>query len=335
MLETLWRGMAILYTSDSEKTIAKNIGTQISSYGVPIVIGSIKSFDIDNLLKCYDALIFISPIGVAVRTLCGKLVHKSIDPPVIVVDPSGRFVIPVIGAHWGANEIALELSRILKLEPVITTASDSRGITSIEQLARILHCHIENIDDVQILDSALLRGEEICVYGIDSMPSIVRGKYIVDGGKCRYIFFVRSKNSDIDIDLENARIVWCKPYTISIGVGAHNDTDANEVAIAIREALDEVNIDLSSIKCIVSIKPIVKEVANILGVPFKLVKLDEINSIDDICLTPPSPNIVKYGFRGVAEACAIYGCSGKAHLIFRKRVFRRNVTIAMASCRDH
>lgn len=334
LLEALWKGVAIVYISEFEKHIAEEVAASISSRRVPVVVGNIKSFNVGDIFRCFDAIVFVSPISIAVRVLCRNLVHKSVDPPVIVVDPGKRFAIPILGAHWGGNDIAIELSKDLQLEPVITTASDIKGITSIEQLARFMHCHIENMGDALKLDVALLRGEEVCVQGVNVLPPWVKGNYVINNKDCRYIFLVSTQEFESTKGFRDVKVVRCIPYKVSVGIGVHNDIDANEVADVVREVLSEIGIELPRVKLIASVKPIVGEVARILGIPFKLIPISELNSVDDPCLTPPSRNLAKYGVKGVAETCALSGCQNKSQLIFRKRIFRKSITIAIAACSE-
>ena len=68
-------------------------------------------------------LIFITATGIAVRTLAPIIQNKTIDPPVLVIDQNGQFVIPLLSGHeGGANRWAKHVSHLLKAQTVITTA---------------------------------------------------------------------------------------------------------------------------------------------------------------------------------------------------------------------
>ena len=74
----------------------------------------------------HAAHVFIGATGIAVRALAPLLVHKSEDPPVLVLDGAGAFVISLLSGHWGGgNELARHVAALLQAAPVITTASDS------------------------------------------------------------------------------------------------------------------------------------------------------------------------------------------------------------------
>lgn len=73
----------------------------------------------------HAAHVFIGSAGIAVRVLAPLIRHKSLDPPVVVLDPAGRFVISLLAGHWGGgNDLTRHLARLLTATPVITTASD-------------------------------------------------------------------------------------------------------------------------------------------------------------------------------------------------------------------
>lgn len=74
----------------------------------------------------YGAHIFVGAAGIAVRALAPLLAHKSVDPPVLVLDPAGAHVVSLLSGHWGGgNALARHLAALLGATPVITTASDA------------------------------------------------------------------------------------------------------------------------------------------------------------------------------------------------------------------
>jgi len=70
-----------------------------------------------------DALIMICATGIAVRTLAPVLKSKQEDPPVLVLDEQGQFVIPLLSGHeGGANEWASSIAAQLDAQLILTTA---------------------------------------------------------------------------------------------------------------------------------------------------------------------------------------------------------------------
>lgn len=73
-------------------------------------------------------LILVAATGIAVRILAPVLRGKHQDPPVLVLDEAGRFVIPLLSGHeGGANDWAARLAMALGAECVITTAGRYTG----------------------------------------------------------------------------------------------------------------------------------------------------------------------------------------------------------------
>lgn len=72
-----------------------------------------------------DRLVFICATGIVMRSLAPVLQDKYRDPPVLVLDENGQFVIPLLSGHeGGANQWASELAALLEAQAVITSACD-------------------------------------------------------------------------------------------------------------------------------------------------------------------------------------------------------------------
>ncbi len=85
-------------------------------------IGALTS----RIFTKYRNLVYIMPVGVAVRSIAPHIKDKHTDPAVVVVDVSGRYVISLLSAHeGGANLLAHSISNILKTDAVITTSSEA------------------------------------------------------------------------------------------------------------------------------------------------------------------------------------------------------------------
>ncbi len=70
-----------------------------------------------------EPLVLIVAAGIAVRTLAPVLSGKHSDPPVLVLDEMGRFVIPLLSGHeGGANDWAQRVAAELSAQCVITSA---------------------------------------------------------------------------------------------------------------------------------------------------------------------------------------------------------------------
>jgi cobalt-precorrin 5A hydrolase len=79
---------------------------------------------VQQAFQAGDALIMICATGIVLRAIAPVLVSKHRDPPVLVLDEAGRFVVPLLSGHeGGANELARQLAALLDAQLVITTAN--------------------------------------------------------------------------------------------------------------------------------------------------------------------------------------------------------------------
>lgn len=128
---------------------------------------SAETFDnlsglIGKIFNMTDGIIFICACGIAVRTISPYIATKTSDPAVIVIDDSGKFVIPVLSGHiGGANCLAEILAGELKAVPVITTATDTGGKFSPDSFAMENSLVIKDIEVSKIIASEILDNKKI------------------------------------------------------------------------------------------------------------------------------------------------------------------------------
>lgn len=91
-----------------------------------------------------DLLLFVSAMGICVRTIAPLLENKHHDPAILCMDTTGRYVISVASGHiGGANEWTERIAHILGAEPVITTQSDRQGLWALDTLGKQQGWHTE------------------------------------------------------------------------------------------------------------------------------------------------------------------------------------------------
>lgn len=111
-----------------------------------------------------DALLFIGACGIAVRAIAPLVRSKTTDPAVLVMDEAGRYIIPILSGHiGGANALAEQIAAKTGAVPVITTATDVRGIPAIDTWAVQNDCAIENPEAIRDVSAAALAGRPVGV----------------------------------------------------------------------------------------------------------------------------------------------------------------------------
>lgn len=117
---------------------------------------------VDGRFDAADALLFVGAAGIAVRAVAGKVDSKTRDPAVVVVDECGRFAVSLLSGHLGgANALARRVARHIGATPVVTTATDSRGVFAVDDWARRSGFAVVNPDRIKSVASRLLAGATV------------------------------------------------------------------------------------------------------------------------------------------------------------------------------
>ncbi len=123
--------------------------------------GSLGDWTAEHFLPDHG-LIFVGAAGIAVRAIAPLVKSKARDPAVVVVDEAGRFAIPILSGHLGgANDLSREIGKVLGATPVITTATDVRGVFAVDQWARRQGLRVLYTAPIRAVSAALLAGETI------------------------------------------------------------------------------------------------------------------------------------------------------------------------------
>ena len=231
----------ILYFTDKGKALAKWLKKGLTGHeavivpkGAPLAIVCGDAF-VDN-----EALVFVGAAGIAVRTIAPLVRDKLKDPPVIVIDEKGSFVIPLLSGHvGGANSLALEVADIIGAQPVITTATDVSGAFSVDVFARENELRIANRDGIVKVSSSALEGKPVTICIKDYPPEEPVDVLIADEEAAKGL-------------KDAAKIVLC-PKRYAIGMGCRRGKSFEELRAFAEEVLRENGIDISEAGCIATI----------------------------------------------------------------------------------
>lgn len=192
-----------------------------------------------------DALVFVGALGIAVRAIAPFLRDKTQDPAVLVIDEAGRWVIPALSGHiGGANALGRQIAERIGAEPVVTTASDVRGVWSPDGWASACGAIVGNPSAVKAVSSRLLAGKTIalsCDFPLaGALPS---GVAVQDGDDGRD---ARKSRSDVHIGwkrVDDASCVQLVIPSVRVGVGCRRGVSEQAVEQAVDRALELVRAD--------------------------------------------------------------------------------------------
>jgi len=128
--------IAIFVLAQKSVAIAETVKKMLleSGFDTELVCSEIISCNSadENVKSVYSAIrerfrakkniVAILPMGIIVRAI--EPTKKTVDPWVVCIEENGRYVIPVLNGHRGANEFATLIAEAISAQVVITTFQD-------------------------------------------------------------------------------------------------------------------------------------------------------------------------------------------------------------------
>lgn len=289
---------------------------------------ALSRFAQQAMVDC-DLIIFIGAAGIAVRAAAPYLAGKQFDPAVLVIDEGGRFVISLLSGHLGgANAHARRLAEALGAQPVITTATDGRGVFAVDTWAKEQGMHVLETARIREISGALLRGESVGfvsdfpVEGRIPMKIETRGVF-----RAGFAVTLNSESAPFETTLHLI------PKIVHLGLGCKRGTGAETIENAVKAALDTAKIPMEAVKCAASIdlkadEPGLAAFCAAHGLPFDTFSADALAAVEGD-FTPSAFVQTTVGVDNVCERAAVCS-SGNGRLILRKTA-RDGVTVALAA----
>jgi cobalt-precorrin 5A hydrolase/precorrin-3B C17-methyltransferase len=287
---------------------------------------------VGELIETFDALVFVTAMGVAVRTLSEHLRGKLSDPRVVVVDETGEHAVSLLSGHRGANELARDIAGGLGGTPVITTSTDVQGKTCVEYLANQLGLALEQEGDLKEINAAIANGGVVEVY-----TEIDLGRHLPEG-------FILRPWGEIDNSTKpkvvitsrlvraNGPAVFMRPRNLILGVGARRGTGKEDLLRAIGKVLETERLSIKSVKALATIEARAEEkgfveTADTLGVPLVAISPEEIRKVEE---NYPSSGFVRerIGVGAVCEPCAVLAGNNASLIVGKTKL--KGITVAVA-----
>ena len=321
---------AIVTISEESRPLAETIQQELG--------GDILHYNqVTEQWNNYEGFVFISALGICVRTIAPLLADKHHDPAVVCLDTTARHSIAVASGHvGGANCLAADVARTTGAEPIITTRSDNEGLWQIDTLAKRFGWTLEHEDInneialfVNRRPTALLL--EVRDRGTDwleqNLPSHVTVFYKAEEIKKEdfdLIIAVTGGMGAGGVGVSSAPPVLLHyiPRCLNIGIGLAHNADMSCID-EIRNCLLENGISPKAIKSFATIdlkkdEKVVKELQR-RGYSFHFYTAEELKDVE---VPNPSPTVEKYvGTPSVCEAAALFNppLGGRGTLLLPKQ----------------
>ncbi len=267
--------------------------------------------------------------GALIRILAPLLENKRSEPPVLSVSEDGSSVVPLLGGHHGANDLAREIAVILGGNAAITTAGDLRfGIALDEPPEGWTLANPQNAKSVM---ADLLAGKTARLEGdaSDLADWIMNSDLpIAEDGEVRLIASTGSMS-----EVGKSDLVFV-PRVNVLGMGCERGASAEEAIELAARVLADNDISTLSLAAIVSIdvkadEAAIHAVANHYGIPARFFDASTLEKETPRLANPSKVVFGEVGCHGVAEAAALATAGAQGRLIAEK-IKSRRVTAAIA-----
>nr|WP_306229024.1 precorrin-3B C(17)-methyltransferase [Aurantimonas sp. CSK15Z-1] len=269
-------------------------------------------------------IVAVMAAGAVIRILAPLLADKTAEPPVLAIADDGSVVVPLLGGHHGANDLAREIAEALQGFAAVTTAGDLRFGVALD--APPSGWRLENPQDAKRVMAELVAGGTARLTGEAPFLTSASLPLAADGT-------IRLTVSETARQPDPNELLY-RPQTLALGLGAERGAPSG-AAIALAEAvLAEAGVSPLSLAGVFSLdlkadEPALHAVAARFDVPARVFDAATLEREAPRLQNPSDIVFAETGCHGVAEGAALAAVGPEGDLLLPKRKGHR-VTAALA-----
>lgn len=267
-------------------------------------------------------VIGVCAAGILIRAVAPLVSDKRSEPALVAVAEDGSAVVPLLGGHRGANDLARRIGEELATAPAVTTAGDlAFGVA------------LDSPPEGWVLGTPDLAR--------DTAARLLAGTHVrLDGGEAAKAGWLAALPSGGDLPIAATMappgpgVLTYHPQRATLGVGCARNCPPEELAGLVRSVLDEAELAPAALKGVFTLdlkadEPAVLDLARALDLPLRLFEASELEAEAGRLETPSDIVFAEVGCHGVAEGAALAGAGPDGALWYAKRK-TANATCALA-----
>ncbi|MFO1039160.1 MAG: precorrin-3B C(17)-methyltransferase [Geminicoccaceae bacterium] len=268
-------------------------------------------------------IVGICAAGILVRALGPVLANKADEPPVLAVSEDRSVVVPLLGGHHGANDLARRLATAVGATAAVTTAGDTRFGLALDEPPT--GWTLANPADAKSVMARLLEGQSarLTVEAGDASWLTRSDLPLSPDGAIELLVTPRAVAGSPD------RLVY-HPKILALGAGAERGASPDALGDLVSTTLADAGLAPAALACVASIDLKADEPAlHALGYPARFFAGERLAEETDRLSTRSEIVFRETGCWGVAEGAALAATGPEGTLVVPKRVGDR-VTCAVA-----
>jgi cobalt-precorrin 5A hydrolase/precorrin-3B C17-methyltransferase len=322
--------------------------------------------EVQALFSAGRPIVAVMASGALIRLVAPLLSDKMAEPPVIAVAEDGSSVVPLLGGHHGANDLARVIAEALQGHAAITTAGDLRFGIALD--APPAGLKLANADAAKAVMAELVAGA--AVRSLSPLGGEMPGR--AERGNSASAPAVPPSVGYADISpsrgesgawgwLANSKLPFSEdgsvrltvterphaagplelvyhPATLALGMGCERGCDPAEAIALAERAIAESGYARQSIAAVVSLdlkadEAAIHAVAAHFGVPARFFDAATLERETPRLMNPSDVVFAEVGCHGVAEGAALAAAGASRELVFPK-IKSRGATAAIARAAD-
>lgn len=329
--------IAIVILSASAMDVARKAKNALIASGYRVALhgrgidGVDSQFDetiseLQSLFRAGRPIVALCASGIVIRALAPLLDDKFGEPPVLTLARDGSSVVPLLGGHHGANELASLLAVSLDAHAAVTTAGECRFRLALDNPPEgwsLQHPRMAKSIMARLLDDALVEIDP-------ALDWLVRSELTsTQGADLSLVSSVRKTEAD------DNRLTFT-PRSLAIGVGCERGLEPSHLIGLVEKVLDDNGLAREAVACLTSVdlksdEVAMHETAKHFGVPVRFHSAGRLEEETPRLATPSEVVFAEVGCHGVAEGAALasVGLSG-ALIVSKEKTDKATCAIAQA-----
>ncbi len=269
-------------------------------------------------------IVGVMAAGALIRILAPVLQDKHSEPPVLAVADDGSAVVPLLGGHHGANDLARLIAGALDVRAAVTTAGDVRFGVALDQPP--VGYTLANPENAKTVMAALVGGAKAKLTGQADWLGASEIPFADDGS----VAIIVSEKAMVTTPTQ----LHYAPQTLALGIGCERGADAGEAIGLAEQVLRKGGLTPQALAGVFSIdvkadEAAVQAVAKHFGVPARFFDAATLEAETPRLANPSDVVFTEVGCHGVSEGAALAAVGATGKLVVAKQKTKR-VTAALA-----
>ncbi|MDM7980361.1 MAG: precorrin-3B C(17)-methyltransferase [Rhizobium sp.] len=315
------------------RRIGEDIGGELHGAAARVAEADVRFASAKDHIQALFAagrpIVAVMASGALIRLLAPILSDKHSEPPVLAVSEDGSSVVPLLGGHHGANDLARQIATAIGAHAAITTAGDLKFGLALDQPPE--GYVLVNPESAKVVMAELVAGASARLEG-ETAAWLTQSRLPFQQ-EARVTLSVTDQQKTAG-ELE---LVY-HPKTLVLGMGCERHAKPEEAIALAEEALAKGGFARESLAAVCSIdlkadETAIHAVAAHFGVPARFFSAAALEAEAPRLKNPSDVVFAEVGCHGVAEGAALAAVGASGDLVVEK-IKSRGATAAIARAAD-